>query len=166
MKERILSRRPSPALVISIIALCTALGGSAYAAKKIGTKSLKNNAVTAKKVKNAAITEAKLANEAVTDSKLGKVVSRSNSVDVPDNSAAGLTVLCQAGEKLVGGGARFVNSGASKDLLLISSGPVESSTSNNGPPNGAVPGGWRGAGSNLTGDTGTFPLTVFALCLQ
>ena len=33
--------RPSPALVISLLALFVALGGSAYAATKIGTKDIK-----------------------------------------------------------------------------------------------------------------------------
>ena len=63
-------RRPSPAMVVAIIALIVALAGGAYAASKIGTKQLKNNAVTKKKIRNGAVTTSKLANGAVTDSKL------------------------------------------------------------------------------------------------
>jgi hypothetical protein len=38
-------RTPSPALVISIIALCVALGGSAYAATQITSKQIKNGTI-------------------------------------------------------------------------------------------------------------------------
>jgi len=58
-------RRPSPALVVSVIALIVALGGTGYAALKIpkssvGSKQLKNGAVTTKKIKNDAVTGAKI----------------------------------------------------------------------------------------------------------
>ncbi len=58
-------RRPSPALVISVIALFVALGGTSYAAislpkNSVGTKQLKNNAVSTKKIKNGAVTAAKI----------------------------------------------------------------------------------------------------------
>ncbi len=43
---------PSPAMVVAIVALVAALGGSAYAVKKIGTKQLANKAVSTKKLKN------------------------------------------------------------------------------------------------------------------
>jgi hypothetical protein len=58
-------RRPSPALVISIVALIAALGGTSYAAftlpkNSVGTKQLKKNAVTTKKIKNGAVTAKKI----------------------------------------------------------------------------------------------------------
>lgn len=58
-------KAPSPALVISLIALFVALGGTAYAATRlarnsVGTKQLKNSAVTSSKIKNGAVTSAKL----------------------------------------------------------------------------------------------------------
>jgi hypothetical protein len=49
-------KRPSPAMVIPIFALCVALGGTAWAAKKIGTNNLKKNAVTTAKIKKNAVT--------------------------------------------------------------------------------------------------------------
>lgn len=61
-----------PALVISLIALFVALGGSAYAAKKIGSKEIKSNAITAGKIKKNAITTAKIQNNAVTGAKLNE----------------------------------------------------------------------------------------------
>jgi hypothetical protein len=61
----LLRRRPTPALVISIIALCLALGGSAMAITvKLGkndvkSKNIKKNAVTKKKIKDGAVTDEK-----------------------------------------------------------------------------------------------------------
>jgi hypothetical protein len=58
-------RRPSPALVIAVIALFVALGGTGYAAialpkNSVGKKQIKKNAVTSKKVKNGSLKEADL----------------------------------------------------------------------------------------------------------
>ncbi len=80
------ARRPSPALVISIIALFVALGGTAYAAAKIGTKDIKANAITAGKIKKNAVTTAKIKKDAVTgpkikESTLGAVPNATNAVN-------------------------------------------------------------------------------------
>jgi hypothetical protein len=61
------ARKPSPALVIAVLALIVALGGTAYAGitirkNSVGTKQLKNGAVTTPKIKNGAVTTAKLGN--------------------------------------------------------------------------------------------------------
>jgi hypothetical protein len=58
-------RAPSPAFVISLIALFIALGGTTYAAtslrpNSVGTRQLKKNAVTSSKIKNRAVTAAKI----------------------------------------------------------------------------------------------------------
>jgi hypothetical protein len=63
MKRRL--RAPSPALVISLLALFIALGGTSYAAialpkNSVGTKQLKKNAVTGPKIKNGAVTKTKI----------------------------------------------------------------------------------------------------------
>jgi hypothetical protein len=63
--------RPSAALVVSIVALIVALGGTSYAAftlpkNSVGTKQLKNNAVTSSKIKNGAVTASKLNTSGVT----------------------------------------------------------------------------------------------------
>ena len=57
--------KPSPALVISIIALFLALGGTSYAAitlpaKSVGTKQLMTGAVTTPKIKKGAVTAVKI----------------------------------------------------------------------------------------------------------
>ena len=65
-----LEGRPSPALVISLIALFVALGSGAYAANKIGTNQIKNKAVTTSKLAGKGVTTSKLAGQAVTTNKL------------------------------------------------------------------------------------------------
>lgn len=66
-------KRPSPAMIIAIIALFAALSGTAFAAlgkNTVGTKQLKKNAVTAAKIKNNAVTTSKLKGSGVTAAKL------------------------------------------------------------------------------------------------
>jgi hypothetical protein len=57
--------RPSPALVVAVIALVVAMGGTAYAGfrvprNSVGSNQLKKNAVTNKKIANGAVTGAKI----------------------------------------------------------------------------------------------------------
>ncbi|MGA0123005.1 MAG: hypothetical protein ACO3KD_08405, partial [Gaiellales bacterium] len=54
-------RLPSPAMVVALIALFLALGGTGYAVTQlpknsVGTKQLKRNAVTSAKVKDGSLT--------------------------------------------------------------------------------------------------------------
>jgi hypothetical protein len=72
--------RPSPALVISVIALFVALGGVGYAAATIGTQDIKNGAVTSKKLHRAAVASKKIRKGAVRGAK------------VKDNSLGGLDI--------------------------------------------------------------------------
>ena len=60
-----MSKRITPSLVISVIALVVALGGASYAALKIP-----KNSVTAKKIKKNAVTAAKLKAGSVNSSKV------------------------------------------------------------------------------------------------
>lgn len=53
-------RTPSPALIISIVALCVALGGSAYAATQITSKEIRNGTIQGVDIKNGTILSAKL----------------------------------------------------------------------------------------------------------
>ncbi|MFM9043661.1 MAG: hypothetical protein ACKOPI_05935 [bacterium] len=43
-------KMPSPAMIVAMAALVVAMGGSAYAGVKIGTKQIKNGAVTQSKL--------------------------------------------------------------------------------------------------------------------
>lgn len=66
---------PSPALVVAVIALVVATGGTSYAVAKlprnsVGAIQIKRDAVTSAKVKAQAITTAKLADGSVTGAKV------------------------------------------------------------------------------------------------
>lgn len=58
-------RMPSPAMVVAIVALMVALGGSAYAAAKLNGKNIKNGTITGNKLKNKTIGTGKLSTSAV-----------------------------------------------------------------------------------------------------
>ncbi len=83
--KAIISRRPSPALVISILALVVAMAGTSYAALKlpknsVGAKQLKKNAVVTAKIKKEAVTGIKVKKHTLTGNninlaKLGTVPS-------------------------------------------------------------------------------------------
>ncbi|MBA2420339.1 MAG: hypothetical protein H0V57_04330 [Thermoleophilaceae bacterium] len=70
--------RPSPALVISLVALFVALGGTSYAAVKIGARNLKSGSVGTRAVKNASLSgrdikRAGLSGREVNEGRLGVV---------------------------------------------------------------------------------------------
>jgi hypothetical protein len=80
--------RPSPALIVAIVALLCALTGTAYAAlgkNTVGTKQLKNAAVTTGKIHNNAVNGAKVAKNSLT----GEDINVSALGTVPDASHAG-----------------------------------------------------------------------------
>jgi hypothetical protein len=89
---------PSPALVISIIALIVAMGGTGYAALKlpknsVGTKQLKKNAVTGSKVKNSSLTGSDIKNGSLSGSdlklsSLGTVPSATNATNAANATSA------------------------------------------------------------------------------
>jgi hypothetical protein len=70
MRRALRRRRPSPALVISIIALFASIGGIGYAAATIGTNDIQTGAVTAKKLHKGAVTTRKIRKDAVTGAKV------------------------------------------------------------------------------------------------
>jgi hypothetical protein len=80
--------------MVSIIALFVALGGTAWATHKIGSREIKRGAVTGPKIKNGAVTGAKLAKGAVTgpkiapDSVTGAQIDESTLGTVPSASSA------------------------------------------------------------------------------
>jgi hypothetical protein len=107
------SRRPSPAMIVAILALVMAMVGTGYAAFKlpknsVGTKQLKKNSVTAAKIKKNAVTSAKVKNHTLTGAdinlaKLGTVPSAATANTVPPRE--GLHIVGAAGEPGFEGGA-------------------------------------------------------------
>lgn len=73
--------RPSPALVVALIALFVALSGTGYAVTKIGTRNIKNGAVTAKKLHRGAVISSKIRNHEVTRTKIANAAVNWAKVD-------------------------------------------------------------------------------------
>ena len=68
--RRVGSMMSPVALLVAILALVVSAAGVGYAAGQIGTKQIKNNAITAKKIKKNAITTKKIKKNAVTTDKV------------------------------------------------------------------------------------------------
>jgi hypothetical protein len=62
---RIIRRRPSPAMVVALIALFVALGGPAQARKLVDGKLLRKGSVTSRAIKNGSLAKADLSKAAV-----------------------------------------------------------------------------------------------------
>ncbi len=96
----LLARRPSPAMVVAIVALVVAMAGTGYAATQlprnsVGTKQIKANAITTAKIKQNAVTGAKVADHSLTGddidlAKLGTVptANAANTADVAKSADA------------------------------------------------------------------------------
>jgi len=149
-------------MLVALLALFVALGGSAYAIKKVGTKGLKNNAVTAQKLRD----------QAVTADKLTAVIGRTEYVEVGNNASKTVRAVCEPGEKLIGGGGDFIGSGSSPvpGLTIESSAPSQFREPAVGDFNnpliidGFPFDGWIVTGYNSSG--GPRYLTAYATCLN
>ena len=190
-------------MVVAVVALFVALGGSSYAALTINGKNIKNKSIAGKKLKNRTITQKKvkkntLGGAVINESKLGQVPSaadadnaanaalaaavadgsigagalknvlvRATQLNIADGSTGAVTVECAAGERAIGGGARFIQFNpltTAPDLTIVSSRPV-SDGGDPQVPTGQTLTGWRGAAANGTGGAATADFVVYALCL-
>ena len=104
--------RPSPAMIVALIALFAALTGSAYAAlgkNTVGSKQLKQKAVTTGKIANNAITSVKVAPNSLTGEDvnlgaLGTVPSATNAAQAGNaNTVEGHSASCPGGTTLIRG---------------------------------------------------------------
>ena len=127
---RISVRHPSPALVISCLALAVALGGTSFAAvqalpnNSVGTPQLKNSAVISAKVKNRSLLRVDFASGQLPTGPRGPAgptgpagpagaagLSGLEKVDTTsDNNSVTpktLATTCPTGKRLLGGGVRL-----------------------------------------------------------
>jgi hypothetical protein len=109
-------RAPSPALVVSVVALVVALGGTSYAAfslpkNSVGTKQLKTNAVTARKIKNGSVTASKIDTSGLTVPN-AQHANHANSADSATDAtnAASATNATDAAELGGAGASAYVKS--------------------------------------------------------
>ena len=74
------SFRPSPALVVAILALVMATGGTSFAAKLITGKDVKNSSLTGVDVKNSSLTGADVKNGSIAGADLKKDLIRPKAI--------------------------------------------------------------------------------------
>jgi hypothetical protein len=109
------TRRPSPALIVAIIALIASLTGTSFAAvqklgkNSVGSKQLKSKSVTTGKIAQNAVTGAKVASNTLTSadinlSQLGTVPSASSTQTAGNsNTVGGHGADCPGGSTLIRG---------------------------------------------------------------
>ena len=130
------NRRPSPALVISMIALFVALGGTGYAATQINGKTLKNNSVTGKKLKNKTVTGAKVKPNTLTGTQINE-----SSLGVVPNAGHATTA---ANASTLDGRAASSFAAAKAEPVHIVGAPGETPFGSGwGPAGEQVPGYWK-----------------------
>jgi hypothetical protein len=104
--------RPSPAMIVAIIALFAALSGTAFAAlgkNTVGSKQLKQKAVTTGKIANNAVTSVKVAKGSLTGedinvNALGTVPNATNASQAGNaNTVGGHSAACPGATTLIGG---------------------------------------------------------------
>lgn len=97
---RLLKHRPSPAMVVAMIALFVAMSGVGYAASvadnSVGTKALKSRAVTGDKIAKNTILGSRIINGTIK----GKDINMSQLGTVPSASTAGSFATVTAGGAL------------------------------------------------------------------
>jgi hypothetical protein len=95
--SRLASRRPSPALVVAMLALFVSLGGVAWSAARIGSSQIVNNSIRGKDIRNRTITGRDVKNNA-----LGNGQIRNGDLQAADSSKLGGKT---AGQYLANGAA-------------------------------------------------------------
>jgi hypothetical protein len=169
---RISVRRPSPALVISCIALVFALAGTGYATvlqvprNSVGTAQLKNSAVTSAKVKNRSLLRADFARGQLPAGPAGPTgatgpagpagapgLSGLERIDTTSasNSTSPKTqaTTCPTGKRLLGGGVRL-------NPLLTQLDMQQSFPDNDNT--------YRATVREVTATAANWSITVFAVC--
>lgn len=177
--RRILSRRPSPALVVACIALGIALGGTGYATvlqiprNSVGTAQLQSKAVTTAKLADNSVTSAKVRNGSLlkADFKPGQLpagpigpagppgpqgpaglsgVERNETTTTSTSvSPRTASLACPDGKRLIGGGAR-VNP-TTLPLAIVTSFPDNDNI-------------WRAHARETAATAASWTLTVYTIC--
>ena len=150
LKERLLH----PATIIATIALLVALSGVGYAATKIGTAQLKNNAVSTAKLKNNAVSTAKLKNGAVSTAKLKNNAVNSSKLASGAVRAADLGAGSVGGAALANGAVTAAKiAGGAVGTSALATGSVDSAKLGNGSVTGEKLGPNAVTGPKIAGAT-------------
>lgn len=149
--SRLKRSRPSPALVVAVVALVAALAGTAVAADPVATTS-----ISKKKTKRIATNKANKAVDAFAEEllpigsgELATIDEHQQTFQVTNGTTTSQTVNCDADETVISGGSRWDN--FNTPIFVITQ---EDKREGNG---------WRAGGINASG--ATQPFTVYAYCL-
>jgi hypothetical protein len=144
--NRLKHGRPSPALIVAVMALVAALAGTAVASNPQATSS----AITKKKVKKIARKEAnKLL--PIGSGELADIREARTTHTIPAATAESHTVDCGADETVISGGAKWDNFPGVPFAGIIQADHRDGN-------------GWRAGGRNFT--AAPQPLTIYAYCLR
>ena len=163
------SRLPSPALVLSVLALFAAFTGGAVAASKITGKQVKDGSITGKDIKNDSLTGKDIKGQvqgergprglrgpagppgsAGAGGSIGNVVYRGQAFPLPDGQVDLVSVTCPDGLIAIGGG-------------VTASGPVAVSWDRPAALTAEVPNGWEARVANSGGADGDG--VIYAACI-
>jgi len=172
--------RPSPALVISLIALIVAMGGTSYAAFRlpagsVSTRQLANGAVSTAKIKNGAVNGSKVAPNSITGANinlgtLGKVPT-AGTADTATSAAAApiakvqiITATGTSGASTGSGNVASATATCPQGTFVLGGGThladeVAQTTDDSYP---SANNAWTA--NVFNGGTGTPTFTVYAIC--
>lgn len=194
--RRLARHRPSPAMIVAVIALFVSLSGASYAALKfnsVGPKQIRKNAVRSPKVKDntlqgidlrdGTVALVDMGSNSVDGSKVvdgsltgadvkagtflgGTITVQRVDKELPDGGSVGIEAACPAGATVIGGGATVAAS-SGNDIHLTVSRPFKAGGPNNGlPESGEGFDGWRVVYVNVAAETGATTARAFAICAQ
>jgi hypothetical protein len=147
---RLRKGRPSPALVLAVMALVAALAGTAVASDPDASTS-----VSKKKTKQIAQNQANKAVDALLPigaAEFGTIQERSQTFTINAMSADVRTVDCNAGEKVISGGWRWNDAPLNQNGLFVQADHRDGN-------------GWRAGGRNGQAVGNDRQFTVYAYCL-
>jgi hypothetical protein len=98
--RRIMRSRPSPAIIVAVVALVAALAGTAVAGPGANSSVITGAKVVKKANK---VFDSRLP---ITSAELGTINTRTATENVPNNQFGEATANCQTGEKVISGGVR------------------------------------------------------------
>ena len=110
---RLLRQRPSPAMIVALAALFVALGGSSYAAIKVGsgnikrgavgTRAVANNSIRSADVRNGDLTGRDVKNDSLTNSDIDNAGLRAKSADTAKAADSATTATTATNANALGG---------------------------------------------------------------
>ena len=119
--KRLLSRRPSPAMIVALLALFVALGGSSYAAVKIGagdiqrgavgTRAIANNSIRSADIRNATVSGADVKDDSLTNADIDNANLNAKSAETAARATTATTATTAASASTANSATNADNAG-------------------------------------------------------